>query len=151
MCESLIIIYHIVTLNRILKYLETYCKVLKFDIHSFRILSPIGNYVVPLPGSEQISYEAVAKFSRGTSAGYLIVSSVPPSFVPGQDLFPPNRIQDLQVRSTSVQNLTIVLTWTAPGDDLDSGTGKDKKSYYNTFLLFVSSLIQKLTVNEKQQ
>ncbi|XP_030840789.1 calcium-activated chloride channel regulator 1-like [Strongylocentrotus purpuratus] len=39
-----------------------------------------------------------------------------------QDLFPPNRVQDLRVTRTHVGNQTLVLSWIAPGDDLDTGT-----------------------------
>lgn len=41
--------------------------------------------------------------------------------VPVQDVFPPNDVRDLI--ATPVDTNTLSLTWTAPGEDLDSGTG----------------------------
>lgn len=52
--------------------------------------------------------------------------------VPAQNSFPPNEVRDL--RAESLDPSTLSLTWTAPGDDLDSGTGVvynfTKTNYY---------------------
>ncbi|OWF54545.1 epithelial chloride channel protein-like [Mizuhopecten yessoensis] len=40
----------------------------------------------------------------------------------GNDVYPPSRIIDLHVVQKSDINMTVSLSWTAPGDDLDHGT-----------------------------
>ena len=49
------------------------------------------------------------------------MSNVPSGPLP--DLYPPNRITDLQA---TLDGEEISLTWTAPGDDYDVGRGKNK-------------------------
>ena len=47
--------------------------------------------------------------------------------VPVGDAYPPSDVRDLSVvlvNFTSSENVTFELKWTAPGDDLDIGTGK---------------------------
>ncbi|XP_063590890.1 calcium-activated chloride channel regulator 3A-1-like [Penaeus indicus] len=60
--------------------------------------------------------EYAEEFSRFVAAGSIQVTKIPET----GDAFPPSRVTDLQVAGTSHASLT--LTWTAPGDDLDSGT-----------------------------
>lgn len=46
--------------------------------------------------------------------------------VSNYDSYPPGRVTDLSVVvvNDTAANISIVLKWTAPGDDLDEGTGK---------------------------
>lgn len=59
-------------------------------------------------------------FSRTSSGGSFVASDVPNAPIP--DLFPPGQITDLkaEIHGGSLINLT----WTAPGDDYDRGTGE---------------------------
>ncbi|XP_063961444.1 calcium-activated chloride channel regulator 1-like [Lytechinus pictus] len=85
----------------------------------------IGNYTMRLPGDQifdNLVLEKAAPFTRSSSAGSTNVPTLPPNFTPGQDQFPPNRVHDLRVKLTSLNDSSVVLTWTAPGDDLDTGT-----------------------------
>lgn len=52
-----------------------------------------------------------------------MVSNVPNGPLP--DLYPPSQITDLEATSDEDE---IRITWTAPGDDFDVGTGKDEMS-----------------------
>ena len=47
------------------------------------------------------------------------VVKMPPA---GGDSFPPSQVRDLDIMVNDSSHIT--LTWTAPGDDLDSGIGK---------------------------
>ncbi|KAK6484346.1 calcium-activated chloride channel regulator 2-like [Huso huso] len=58
----------------------------------------------------------VEDFSRTKSGGAFIVTEVPPA---GEDVYPPCRITDF---AAAMENDTVMLSWTAPGDDLDEGT-----------------------------
>ncbi|XP_044157860.1 calcium-activated chloride channel regulator 1-like [Bufo gargarizans] len=61
----------------------------------------------------------VGEFSRTASGGSFVVSNVPPGGPPPQqDLYKPDTITDLEAK---IDNDTIVLSWTATGDDLDQG------------------------------
>uniref|UniRef100_A0A8C6G9U7 Chloride channel accessory 4A n=1 Tax=Mus spicilegus TaxID=10103 RepID=A0A8C6G9U7_MUSSI len=55
-------------------------------------------------------------FSRTASGGAFVMSNVPIGPLP--DVYPPNRITDLQA---TLDGEEISLTWTAPGDDYDVG------------------------------
>ena len=80
-----------------------------------------------VPGDDpEPVFEEAPSFTRSSSAGSTSVPSLPVGYTTGTDLFAPSKIVDLLASLTSVENLTVVLTWTAPGDDLDSGTGKDR-------------------------
>lgn len=48
------------------------------------------------------------------------------SKLPLPDLYPPSQITDLEATSDEDE---IRITWTAPGDDFDVGTGKDERSW----------------------
>ena len=60
------------------------------------------------------------------STGHFSITSASVSVTVGQisqvDLIPPSRITDLSV--TPLNDAMINLTWTAPGGDLDYGTGQ---------------------------
>ncbi|XP_051789027.1 calcium-activated chloride channel regulator 3A-1-like isoform X15 [Erpetoichthys calabaricus] len=58
----------------------------------------------------------VENFVRTKSGGTFMVKVVPPA---NQDVFPPCQITDL---SAELLNNTVILAWTAPGDDMDKGT-----------------------------
>ncbi|KAL7825250.1 hypothetical protein AOLI_G00324570 [Acnodon oligacanthus] len=60
----------------------------------------------------------VGSFTR-TVTGESFVVSVPPGVTPPN--FPPNKITDL---SAEIQEDTVLLNWTAPGEEMDEGTGK---------------------------
>ncbi|KAL7825270.1 hypothetical protein AOLI_G00324770 [Acnodon oligacanthus] len=60
----------------------------------------------------------VGSFTR-TVTGESFVVSVPPGVTPPN--FPPNKITDL---SAEIQEDTVFLNWTAPGEDFDQGTGE---------------------------
>ncbi|KAI4882946.1 hypothetical protein NFI96_015881, partial [Prochilodus magdalenae] len=60
----------------------------------------------------------VGSFTR-TATGESFVVSVPPGVTPPN--FPPNKITDL---SAEIQEDTLLLSWTAPGEDLDQGTAE---------------------------
>lgn len=66
---------------------------------------------------------------RTVSAGHVVISSVdrvPRAAVDNinNDVEPPVRISDLRVVKTSNKNRSVVLSWTASGDDTDHGSGK---------------------------
>ena len=67
--------------------------------------------------------EPAPLFTRTSAGGSTNVPEVPPSYIPGQDIFPPATIMDLNVAATSFENQSVTLTWTATGDDSDLGTG----------------------------
>ncbi|NP_001267590.1 chloride channel accessory 1 gene 2 L homeolog precursor [Xenopus laevis] len=59
----------------------------------------------------------LGEFSRTASGGSFIVNNIPPGVQP--DLYKPEKVTDLEAK---IEGNTIVLTWTATGDDLDKGT-----------------------------
>ncbi|PIO40712.1 hypothetical protein AB205_0127240, partial [Aquarana catesbeiana] len=61
----------------------------------------------------------VGLFSRTASGSSFVVSNVPPG--PPKDIYKPEKITDLVAK---IKEETIVLSWTATGDDLDQGNGK---------------------------
>uniref|UniRef100_A0A8C1MRT6 Chloride channel accessory 1 n=1 Tax=Cyprinus carpio TaxID=7962 RepID=A0A8C1MRT6_CYPCA len=71
------------------------------------------------PSKPPVSAElfVIGSFTRtatGESFEVVLKSTTPPNF-------PPNRITDL---SAEIQEDTVLLSWTAPGEDLDQGTAK---------------------------
>lgn len=86
----------------------------------------LGDQTVLLPGMPlpEPSYEAAPGFSRTVGGGSSRVSETPENWQPGDDILPPIKITDLTVTATSYQNGTVALSFTAPGDDLDQGTGR---------------------------
>ncbi|KAE8610705.1 hypothetical protein XENTR_v10012211 [Xenopus tropicalis] len=62
----------------------------------------------------------LGEFSRTASGGSFVVSNVPSG--PQPDLYKPEKVTDLEA---NIEDDTVVLTWTATGDDLDQGTVSD--------------------------
>lgn len=91
-------------------------------------LPTIGNTTVLLPGMPvpEPDGEPAPKFTRGVSGGSSRVPSTPTNWVPGNDITAPSKVVDLRVTSSSYDNASVTLEFTAPGDDLDSGSA----SYY---------------------
>ncbi|XP_072018533.1 calcium-activated chloride channel regulator 1-like [Amphiura filiformis] len=84
----------------------------------------IGGYPVPPPWTPQSEPmgEPAPLFTRSSSGGSTNILNTPPGYIPGDENIPPCRIIDLRVVSTSYEEETITLTWTAPGDAADFGT-----------------------------
>ncbi|KAE8610708.1 hypothetical protein XENTR_v10012214 [Xenopus tropicalis] len=59
----------------------------------------------------------LGEFSRTASGGSFVVSNLPSG--PQPDLYKPEKVTDLEAK---IEEGTVVLTWTATGDDLDQGT-----------------------------
>ncbi|XP_052473318.1 calcium-activated chloride channel regulator 4A-like [Carassius gibelio] len=67
------------------------------------------------PGSEEpLEVGNFTRTATGESFAVKLSDTTPPNF-------PPNRITDL---SAEIQEDTVLLSWTAPGEDLDQGTAK---------------------------
>ncbi|OCT85204.1 calcium-activated chloride channel regulator 1 [Xenopus laevis] len=62
----------------------------------------------------------LGEFSRTASGGSFVVSDVPTGPLP--DIYKPEKVTDLEA---NIEEDTIVLAWTATGDDLDQGTVSD--------------------------
>ncbi|XP_063797573.1 calcium-activated chloride channel regulator 4 [Pseudophryne corroboree] len=71
------------------------------------------------PPRPEINYEDLnlGDFSRTASGGSFVVSNVPAGNQP--DIYKPEKITDLKAE---IKNESIVLSWTATGDDLDQGS-----------------------------
>lgn len=65
------------------------------------------------------SSDTEMKVSQTKSIGTFRVIQTPPK----EDILPPNRVCDLKVLSINSKNRTVLLQWTAPGDDYDYGKG----------------------------
>lgn len=61
------------------------------------------------------------EFQRFSQSGIIDVKTVAPK---GVDLYPPAKIQDLKAEQADFNSGLVTLTWTAVGDELDSGVGK---------------------------
>ncbi|XP_042318340.1 calcium-activated chloride channel regulator 1-like isoform X2 [Sceloporus undulatus] len=70
----------------------------------------------PRPNTTVDENPNIGSFNRTTSGGSIVVTDVP-TVIPS-DVFPPSKITDLQV---DFNDHEFFLTWTAPGDDYDSG------------------------------
>ncbi|XP_078697506.1 calcium-activated chloride channel regulator 4-like [Branchiostoma floridae x Branchiostoma belcheri] len=66
------------------------------------------------------SYQPVESFERQSAAGVFQLLDYKP-----EDGFPPSRITDLEVVKVSYSDRTVLLRWTAPGDDYDQGRGEN--------------------------
>lgn len=64
--------------------------------------------------------EPTGPFQRFTSAPAFLVTDAPKQ---GEDVFPPSTIRDLKVDDVDSITGYITLSWTAPGEDYDFGTG----------------------------
>uniref|UniRef100_F7DX63 VWFA domain-containing protein n=1 Tax=Ornithorhynchus anatinus TaxID=9258 RepID=F7DX63_ORNAN len=74
----------------------------------------------PRPEVKDDSVEVKAEdFGRTTSGGSFVAWGVPAS--PFPDVFPPSKIIDLEGK---FEDDHVLLSWTAPGDDYDTGRGK---------------------------
>ncbi|RXN37691.1 epithelial chloride channel -like protein [Labeo rohita] len=71
----------------------------------------------PLVSAESSIIGSFSRTATGESFEVILKSTTPPNF-------PPNRITDL---NAEIQNDTVLLSWTAPGEDLDHGTAKSYK------------------------
>ncbi|XP_053549659.1 calcium-activated chloride channel regulator 1-like [Bombina bombina] len=72
----------------------------------------------PIISDDDIALD-MGPFSRTMSGGSFEVSAVPAGGPkPGEDLFKPEKITDLRAK---IEESTVVLSWTATGDDLDQG------------------------------
>ncbi|XP_053549082.1 calcium-activated chloride channel regulator 1-like [Bombina bombina] len=90
--------------------------------HALYVPGYVENGVVDMnPPKPVISDDDIAldlgAFSRTASGGSFLVSAVPPG--PQPDIYKPERITDL---TANINESTIVLSWTATGDDLDQGS-----------------------------
>nr|XP_060628644.1 calcium-activated chloride channel regulator 1-like [Anolis sagrei ordinatus] len=70
----------------------------------------------PEPSEDDIQAN-LGSFSRTTSGGSFVMTGVPPGIPP--DVFPPSKITDLEVELN--EDDVFLLSWTAPGNDYDSG------------------------------
>ncbi|XP_003220166.1 calcium-activated chloride channel regulator 1 [Anolis carolinensis] len=70
----------------------------------------------PHPREDEIQAN-VGNFSRMASGGSFVMTGVPPGNPP--DVFPPCKITDLEVELS--KNKEFLLSWTAPGNDYDTG------------------------------
>ncbi|NP_001267595.1 chloride channel accessory 4 gene 1 L homeolog precursor [Xenopus laevis] len=68
----------------------------------------------PVINDEELN---LGEFSRTASGGSFVVSDVPTGPLP--DIYKPEKVTDLEA---NIEEDTIVLAWTATGDDLDQGT-----------------------------
>lgn len=91
--------------------------------------------VVPGDGIEDAGtiLEASPEFLRFSLAGFIDVKSIAPK---NQDLLAPSKIVDLQATEISYEYSSIILEWTAVGDDFDHGQG-DFIRNYELFLLIL--------------
>ncbi|XP_038167843.1 calcium-activated chloride channel regulator 4A-like isoform X2 [Arvicola amphibius] len=73
----------------------------------------------PRPETTEATQPVLENFSRAASGGAFVVSDVPTN-LPGPlpDMYPPSQITDLQA---TLDGEDISLTWTAPGEDFDTG------------------------------
>ena len=71
--------------------------------------------------------EPTGTFSRTSIAGSFQVTGVPAG---GANLYPPGTVMDLHLELVSE---AIEMTFTAPGDDLDFGTGTDLSNIENSY------------------
>ncbi|XP_003479102.1 calcium-activated chloride channel regulator 4-like [Cavia porcellus] len=71
----------------------------------------------PRPEIDDNNLKVVESFSRTATGGAFVVSEF--RNVPLNEAFPPNQITDLEA---TYEDGNITLTWTAPGENLDTGT-----------------------------
>uniref|UniRef100_F7C9I7 VWFA domain-containing protein n=1 Tax=Xenopus tropicalis TaxID=8364 RepID=F7C9I7_XENTR len=90
-----------------------------------------GNQIIMNPSRPVINDEDLnlGEFSRTTSGGSFVVNNIPAG--PQPDLYKPDKVTDLEAK---IKGNTIVLTWTATGDDLDQGvvSGYDVRMNMNS-------------------
>nr|APU50752.1 epithelial chloride channel-like protein 137 [Saccoglossus kowalevskii] len=71
------------------------------------------------------TYEDAEQFNRANSAGTFEVTGYYTDPNAPLDVFAPSRIIDLEVVSTSHEHRTVVLQWTATGNNFDQGTAAE--------------------------
>lgn len=82
----------------------------------------------PKPPVSEDDLEAdVGSFTR-TAIGESFSVSLPPGVPPPN--FPPNKITDL---NAEIEEDKVMLTWTAPGEDMDQGTGTVPNLFLSLF------------------
>ena len=59
--------------------------------------------------------------------------------IPAVDVYSPNRVTDLKVASIQVNQMVLTIEWTAPGDDLDQGTGPSSQFHVVDLIHFLLS------------
>ncbi|EDV24161.1 uncharacterized protein TRIADDRAFT_57368 [Trichoplax adhaerens] len=75
-------------------------------------------------------------FTRVTSGNLFQVTN----YVQGIDKIPPARVHDLQANTANVINFTMLLTWTAPGDNMDTGRASRYEIRYSlNYTIFTSN------------
>lgn len=82
-------------------------------------------------------------FTRTSGGNSFIVTGIPTAVDPTADLYPPCKIRDLDATLTNNGD-NVLLSWTAPGDDLDSGTGKCENSTSSRNFWIVIQRLKKL-------
>lgn len=95
----------------------------------------------PLDTEQPLTGNKAPSFTRTISAGAARVSQVPMGWTPESDILPPSRILDLSVSSVDFENAVVNLTFTAPGDDFDSGVA-------SSYVILQSSSFKKLRHRE---
>lgn len=88
----------------------------------------------PPPPTPNTTIFSGGNFNLVGSGGSFIVSNVPANI--SGDTTPPCQITDLQAVLIDKDN-EFFLSWTAPGDDYDSGTGKCEHSTFSRKLLII--------------
>ncbi|XP_030832203.1 calcium-activated chloride channel regulator 1-like [Strongylocentrotus purpuratus] len=89
-----------------------------------------------------------SSFMRSASGGVFAVNNYIPN---APDVLAPSRIQDLAYSSFSYENATVILTWTAVGDDLDQGTASEYElRYSNDFDVLRVNFTENPLVNDHQ-
>ncbi|KAJ8027774.1 Calcium-activated chloride channel regulator 4 [Holothuria leucospilota] len=83
----------------------------------------LGNLTVSLPGQplEELEGVAAPNFTRGVSGGASRVAETPVGWSPLRDILSPNQITDFEVIHTKIDDGSVFVKFTAPGDDLDFG------------------------------
>lgn len=79
------------------------------------------NFSLPGTPLEELEGVPAPNFTRGVSGGATRVSETPVGWSPSVDLTAPNKITDLVIVNTSIDEESVTVAFTAPGDDLDFG------------------------------
>lgn len=97
------------------------------------------NFSLPGTPLEELEGVPAPNFTRGVSGGATRVSKTPLGWSPSMDTTAPNKITDLVTVNTSVDEESVTVAFTAPGDDLDFGNGN--KYFMTPNLNFKSEVI----------
>lgn len=96
------------------RFVISYC-----DSSFWDFLIGIINLNPPRPEAPDVQAN-LGNFSRVASGGSFVVVNIPCGGP--RDVFPPSKITDLEVEPA--EDDKFLLSWTAPGNDFDSGKGK---------------------------